>query len=157
MFSRYKPWTCNSWSNWSSKTTIWYMGQYSKCGQQDGQHWCLRQNTGKSWFCASELSPKMAEWPQVWFTDSYMRNWQQQLWKVMLTITLPSLHLHSLSGCRKVGKVGSTLMKISSWSWGKCYMRKNIVPSSIYLSTSSLLATLGTEVVTPDLIIDVSD
>lgn len=36
-------------------------------------------------------------------------------------------------------------------------MRKNIVPSSIYLSTSSLLATLGTEVVTPDLIIDVSD
>lgn len=34
-------------------------------------------------------------------------------------------------------------------------MRKNIVPSSIYLSTSSLLATLGTKVVTPDLIIDV--
>lgn len=33
-------------------------------------------------------------------------------------------------------------------------MRKSIVPSSIYLSTSSL-ATLGTEVVTPDLILDV--
>lgn len=34
-------------------------------------------------------------------------------------------------------------------------MRKSIIPSSIYLSTSSLLATLSIEVVTPDLILDV--
>jgi len=34
--------------------------------------------------CPSGLSPEMAELPKVWFTASFVRNWQQQLGQMML-------------------------------------------------------------------------
>lgn len=53
---RYQCWAGCCWGNWGTATSIWHLGEHSQCGEQDGQHWSTRKDTGiKCYFPKSYL------------------------------------------------------------------------------------------------------
>lgn len=65
----------------------------------------LRQLMLLNNLCPSGLSPKMAELPKIWFTASYVRNWQQQLWQMMLVSYYHFIHT-ALAFAERWGSLG---------------------------------------------------
>lgn len=70
-FNRHKSWSSDSWSHWSQKTTVWHMGQHSKCGQQDGEYRGAGKDPGTR--NATECLIEMATWTTAFIHSSEER------------------------------------------------------------------------------------
>lgn len=73
----------------------------------------LRQLMLLNDLCSSGLSPNIAELPKVWFTASYMRNWQQQLWQMTLISYCHFIHT-ALGFGKRWGSLGLLKWKTAS-------------------------------------------
>lgn len=45
---RHKPWACDCWSDWGTKTSVRHLGKHGQCCQSNGEHWRTWKNPGKS-------------------------------------------------------------------------------------------------------------
>lgn len=54
---RYQRWASCCRSNRGTATSIWHLGKHSQCGEQNGQHWSARKDSGiKDYFPKYELT-----------------------------------------------------------------------------------------------------
>lgn len=60
--SRPQYWSCCSWGDRSTQTSVWHMGQHSECSQPDGQYRCAWQDSGEEFTVKLTLPSLYHSW-----------------------------------------------------------------------------------------------